>query len=134
MAFARLSFAAHDFAGASSRARSALAGFTANGREGDRLAAASLLARALIAQGNAAEASKTLAQIPAPDAKKLPCESVLQFRIAHSLILANAGRRQEAEQAMDTASADAAQSGVPKLMSEALQAKKALKDFRNPAP
>jgi len=132
MALARLGFAGGDFAGAASHARLAVAGFTTTGREGDRLGAASVLARALLAQGQPAEASKVLAQIPLPDPKKLPSESLLQFQIAHCFILANAGRRQEAERAMDAARADAAHSGVPKLVSEALQATKALREFKYP--
>jgi tetratricopeptide (TPR) repeat protein len=126
MALARLGFSESDFAGAAQHARLALSGFTATGREGDRFAAAAVLMRALIAQGNIAEASEVLAQVPSPDVKKLPSESVFQFEIARCFVLANTGGREEAERAMDVVSANAARSGLPKLAREALQAKKAL--------
>jgi len=44
------------FADAASHARLALSGFAAAGREGDRIEAAAVLTRALIAQGSIAEA------------------------------------------------------------------------------
>ncbi|MGO9261997.1 MAG: hypothetical protein ACLQU1_37690 [Bryobacteraceae bacterium] len=126
MALARLGFSEGRFADAAQHARLALSGFTAAGWEGDRFAAAAVLTRALIAQGRIAEASEVLAQVPSPDIKKLPAESVLQFEIARCFVMANTGRREEADRAMDVLSANASRSGLPKLASEALQAKKAL--------
>ena len=126
MAFARLSFADGHFADAASPARRALIGFTRAGREGDRFEAAAVLTRALVAQGSVAEASEVLAQVPSPDARKLPAESVLRFEIARCFVLARTGRREEAVRAMEIVNASAARSGLPKLAREALQAKKAL--------
>ena len=126
LALARLSFSERHFADAATHARLALSGFTASGREADRFSAAAVLVRTLIAQGSVAEASAVLTQVPSPDAKKLPVQSVLRFAIARCFVLANSGRRDEAVQAMDAISAHAARSGIPRLASEALQAKKAL--------
>jgi len=86
----------------------------------------------LIAQGSIEEASAALAQVPSPDGRKLPVESVLQFQIARCFVLANTGRREEALRAMDAISAEAARSGLQKLTREALQARQAVAKVTRP--
>jgi hypothetical protein len=112
----------------------ALGSFAAAGREGDRIEAADVLTRALMAQGSIAEASAVMEQVPSPDVRKLPAESVLQFQIARCLVLAHTGRREEAVRAMDVISAEAARSGLPRLAREALQARQAVAKVTRPAP
>lgn len=127
LAFARLSFGEGHFAEAASHARSALSGFTASGREADRLEACAVLERALVSQGLAAEASHVLREISGPGVrKKLPEESVLEFQIARCFVLARTGRGREALLAMDVINADTARFGVRKWQTEALQARNAL--------
>jgi tetratricopeptide (TPR) repeat protein len=133
-AFARLSLAEGHFADAAAHARLALGSFAAAGREGDRIEAAAVLTRALMAQGSIAEASAVMEQVPSPDVRKLPAESVLQFQIARCLVLAHTGRREEAVRAMDVISAEAARSGLPRLAREALQARQAVAKVTRPAP
>jgi tetratricopeptide (TPR) repeat protein/TolB-like protein len=126
LAFARLSFAQGQGGDAVSHARAALDGFTRNGRVADEFAAAAILARALVAQRNFSEAAQVLARLPSPDEKKFPAESVMPFQIARCFVLANTGRRDEALRTMDAIAANATRSGIPKLESEAQQARKAL--------
>ena len=94
LAFARLSLDAGQPEDAAARARKAMDAFTSAGREGDRLQAAALYARALIARGNVGEASAILARMPSPEGKSLPIRAVVQFRTALCLVAANSGRPQ----------------------------------------
>jgi eukaryotic-like serine/threonine-protein kinase len=126
MAFARLSLAAGQAEDAATRSRSAMNTFTTAGREGDRLQAAALLARALIARGNISEASAVLAQIPSVEGKAFPVEAVVQFRIARCLVTANTGHRAEAGRALDLIAADVARLGLPPLAKETRRAREAM--------
>jgi tetratricopeptide (TPR) repeat protein len=126
LAFARLSFTQGQAGDAASHARAALDGFTKNGRVADEFAAAATLARALVAQRNFAAAAQVLARLPSPDEKRLPAETVIPFQIARCFVLANTGRRDEALRTMDAITAKATRLGIPKLESEARQARKAL--------
>jgi tetratricopeptide (TPR) repeat protein len=126
MAFARLEFAEGHAADAVSHARLALNGYTASGRQGDRFEAAAVLVRALIAQHEIAEASQALAQLPSPEGQKLPARNIVPFEIARCFVLANTGKREEAQREINAIAADAARSGLPILAKEAQQAKKAL--------
>ncbi len=126
LAFARLSFAQGQAGDAVSHARAALDGFTRNGRVADEFAATAILARALVAQRNFAQAAQVLARLPSPDEKRFPAESVMPFQIARCFVLANTGRRGEALRTMDAITANATRLGIPKLESEAQQARKTL--------
>jgi tetratricopeptide (TPR) repeat protein/TolB-like protein len=126
MAFARLSMAAGRAVEATADARSALNAFAAAGREGARLQAAALLARAFIAQGNIGEASGVLAQIPSPEGRGLPVEAVVQFRIARCYVAAHAGRPAEARRTMDLLTAEVSRLGLPPLEKEARLAREAV--------
>jgi hypothetical protein len=126
MAFARLSMAAGQGEDAARLARTAMDKFAAAGREGDRLDAAALLARALIARGSVAEASAVLDRIPSPNGKAFPIEAVVQFRIARCLIEANSGRRAEAGRAMAVIAAEVARLGLPPLEKETRIAREAV--------
>jgi eukaryotic-like serine/threonine-protein kinase len=126
LAFAHLSFAEGHFADAASHARAALRELATSGRKGEQLEAAAVLTRALIAQGSGAEASQVLAQLPQPEAAKLPVESIFHFQIARCFLLANTGRGAEALEAVDVLSANATRMGIRSLEKEVLQARKAL--------
>jgi tetratricopeptide (TPR) repeat protein len=126
LAFARLALAASQPEQAAPLARSALNTFAAAGREGDRTEAAALLARVLIAGGNAKDASAVLAAIPSPEGKALPIAAVVQFRIARCLVEANAGRRAEAAQGMERIAAEVARLGLPPLAHETRLARAAV--------
>ncbi len=126
LAFARLSLAAGQTEEAIASARTALDKFAAAGREGDRLEASALLARALIARGSVAEASAVLDRIPSPEGKSFPIEAVVQFRIVRCLIAANAGRRAEASRAMDAIAAQVSRLGLSPLEKETRLAREAV--------
>jgi tetratricopeptide (TPR) repeat protein len=126
MAFARLSLATGQAEEAVTQARSAMKTFTTAGREGDRLQAAALLARALLARGRIGEASEILAQIPSPEGKSFPLAAVVQFRIARCFLTANDGRRAEAGRAMDTIVTEVSRLGLPPLEKETRLAREAL--------
>ena len=100
--------------------------FAAAGREGDRLEAAALLARALIARGNIGGASGVLAQVPSPEGRALPIKAVVQFRLARCLVAANEGRRAEAGRTMDTIAAEVSRLGLPPLEKETRLAQEAV--------
>ncbi len=127
MAFARLSSAGGQFEDAAAHARAALNAFTAAGREGDRMQAAALLARALIARGRIGEASGVIAQIPPYEGKALPIEAVVEFRIARCFVAANTGRRAEAMRAMDGIVLDVSRLGLPVLGNEVRLAREAVR-------
>ena len=124
--FARLSLAAGRPEDAAARARSAMNTFASAGREGDRLRAAALLARALIARGDTAGASDILAQIPPPEGHAFPIEAVVEFRIARCLVAANTGRREEADRALDAITAEVSRLGLVPLEKEARLARRAV--------
>lgn len=126
LAFAHLSFAEGNFADAASRARLALSGFTASGRESDRYLATAVLAEALMMKGSTTEASTLLAQFPSPDAVRFPARSVIEFEIARCLLLAHTGHRSEAMRAIDGVIAAASRRGIPRLERDALEAKKTI--------
>jgi tetratricopeptide (TPR) repeat protein len=126
LAFAHLSFAEGNFADAASRARLALSGFTASGRESDRYLATAVLAEALMMKGSTTEASTLLAQFPSPDAVRFPARSVIEFEIARCLLLAHTGHRAEAMRAIDGVIAAASRRGIPRLERDALEAKKTI--------
>ena len=126
LAFARLSLAAGQAEDAASRARAAMNTFATAGREGDRLQAAALLARALIARGNAAEAAGVLAQIPPPEGHAFPVEAVVEFRIARYVAAANSGRRAEADRALDSIAAEVSRLGLMPLEKEARVARESV--------
>jgi tetratricopeptide (TPR) repeat protein/TolB-like protein len=126
MAFARLSMVAGQTEEAVGLARTAMDKFAAAGREGDRLEAAALLSRALIARGSVAEASAVLGRIPSPEGKAFPIEAVVQFRIARCLIAANAGHRAEASRAMDAIAAQVSRLGLSPLEKETRLAREAV--------
>jgi tetratricopeptide (TPR) repeat protein len=125
MAFGRLSLAAGQAEDAAARARTAMQMFTAAGREGDRLQAAALLVRALLARGDIGEASTVLAQIPPPDGRAFPIQSMVQFRIARCLVAARAGRRSEAIRGMDVLAAEVSRLGLPPLEKDTRLAREA---------
>jgi thioredoxin-like negative regulator of GroEL len=113
LAFARLALLSEHAEDAAAHARAAMNAFAAAGREGGRLEAAALLARALIARGNIDEASVVLAQVPSPDGKSFPIEAVVRFRIARCLAAAANGHPTEACRAMDTIGAEVSRLGLP---------------------
>jgi len=118
LAFARLALASGRLEEAVTLARSAMSTFTNTGRGGYRLESAAVLARALIARGDTAEASSVLDQTPSPEGKALPVESIVQFRIARLLAAANAGRRVEATQGIDRIAAEVSRLSLPPLENE----------------
>ena len=126
MAFARLSMAAGQAEEAAAYARAAMDKFVATGREGDRLQAAALLARALIARGSVSEASGVLSQIPSPEGKSFPIEAMVEFRIARCLVAANGGRRAEAGRAINAIAAEVSRLGLPPLEKETRLAREAV--------
>ncbi len=123
MAFARLSLAAGQTEDAAARARNAMNTFAAAGREGDRLTAAALLSRALIARGALSEAADVLDRIPPPDGHALPIAAVVEFRIARCLVVAGSGRRAEAGRSMDQIAAEVSRLGLFPLQTEARRAR-----------
>jgi tetratricopeptide (TPR) repeat protein len=123
MAFARVRLAGGKPEEAAELARGAMNTFTSSGREGERLRAAALLARALIARGDIHEASDILAGIPSPDGKAYPIEAVVQFRIARCLVAANGGRGAEAGRAMEKIAAEVSRLGLPPLEKETREAR-----------
>ncbi len=118
MAFARLSLAAGRTEDAAAKARIAMNTFTKAGREGDRLQAGALLARALIARGDIGEASRVLAQLPSPDGRLLPITAVIEFHVAQCFVAANTGGRAEAARSMDRIAAEAERLGLVPLEKE----------------
>jgi tetratricopeptide (TPR) repeat protein len=126
LAFARLNLAGGEAGEAAVHARVAMNAFARAGREGDRLEAAAMLMRALVARGSIGEASGVLRQIPSPDGKQLPVRAVVQFRIARCLVLANSGARAEAVRSMDSLIAEVARLGLRPLEKEARLAREAV--------
>jgi len=125
VAFARLNLVGGDLEEAATDARLALAGFTRSGREGDRLMAAAILARALVAEGKGQQAAEAIIQLPAPDARTLPVWVSLQFQIARADCLAHSGKSAEAARMMDSAASTMFRMGLPGLEKEAAEAKQA---------
>jgi len=125
-AFARLSLAAGLNEQAASRARAAMSAYAAGGREADRLEAAALLARALVAVGDDAGASAVLDGIPSPEGRPFPVEAVVQFRLARCLVAAHAGHRAKAGRDMDAIAAEVSRLGLPALEKETRMAREAL--------
>jgi eukaryotic-like serine/threonine-protein kinase len=123
MAFARLSLSTGQAEDAAAPARDAMGTFAAEGREGDRLTAAAVLARALIARGAAGEAADVLNQIPPPDGRALPIAAVVEFRIARCLVVAKSGRRVEAGRSIDQIAAEVSRLGLFPLQTEARRAR-----------
>jgi TolB-like protein/tetratricopeptide (TPR) repeat protein len=123
LAFARTDLAARHFADAETNARAALTGFTRSGREGDRVMAAALLARALVAEGKIQQASEAIAQSTAPEAKDFPVWVPLELQIAKADCLAHSGKPAEAAKMMDTATSTMTRLGLAGLEKEALAAK-----------
>jgi thioredoxin-like negative regulator of GroEL len=111
---------------AATHGRSAMNTFAAAGREGDRLEAAALLARALIARGNIEAASGVLAQIPSPDGKPFPIEALVQYRIARCLVSATRGPHTEACGKMDAIAAEVSRLGLLALEKETRVARDSL--------
>jgi tetratricopeptide (TPR) repeat protein len=126
VAFGRLALAAGQAEEAEGHARAAMDTFAAAGREGDRLTAAALLARALLSRGDIAQASAVLDQIPSLDEKPLPIDPVIRFGIARCLVTASLGHRTEAERALDTIAAKAAHLGLRPLARQAVLARSQL--------
>ena len=122
-AFARLALASGQAEEAEVHARTAMDTFAAAGREGDRLSAAALLARAFLTRGEFAQASAILDQIPPLDGKALPIAPVIRFDIARCLVTASLGQRAEAERAIDTIVAKASHLGLRPLAREAVLAR-----------
>jgi len=130
LAFARLSLASGQAEDAGTRARSALNTFTTAGREGDRLRAAALLARALMARGKTGEASGVLDQVSSPEGHALPIEAAVQFRIARYLVAAGSGHRTEADRGLDAIAAEVSRLGLAPLEKQARVAREAVR--KNP--
>ena len=126
MAFAGLSLASGSTEEAIDHAQAAMTAFAAAGREGDRLQAAALLARALISRGSFKQASEVLGQIPSPEGKSLPVWPVFQYRIARCLVLANTGGHADAVRAMDRITAEVTRLGILPLEKEARLARAAV--------
>ena len=116
---ARLALAAGQLEDAAARARSAMDAFGAAGRRGDRMAAAAVLARALLAARKSSEARSVLASIPTPDGTSFPVEATIRFRIACFLVLASDGHRAEASRGIARITADMRRAGLPLLENEA---------------
>jgi tetratricopeptide (TPR) repeat protein len=122
-AFARLALAEGHAETAEAYARTAMETFAAAGRAGDRLAAAALLARALLARGDPAQASAVLDQILPLDERALPIDPVIRFGIARSLVAASLGHRAEAGRTIDTILSKASHLGLRHLAQEAVFAR-----------
>jgi tetratricopeptide (TPR) repeat protein len=118
MAFARLSLAAGQTEDAAAKARSAMDTFATAGREGDRLQAGALIARAVIARGDIDEASRVLAQLPSPEGRSLPIAAAVEFRVARCFVAAKTGGRAEAGRTMDLIAAEVARLGLVPLEKE----------------
>ncbi len=118
LALARLGLASGQAEDAAAHARTALDTFTAAGRDGVRLQAAALLARALLARGNIDAASGVLALAPSPEGRTFPIEAAVEFRIARCMVEANTGRRGDACKALDTVAAELSRRGLPPLERE----------------
>jgi TolB-like protein/tetratricopeptide (TPR) repeat protein len=127
MAFARVNLAGRHFNEAETSARAALNGFTRSGREGDRMLAAGILARALVAEGKIQQASEAIIQAPSLDENDLPVWVPLEFQIAKSDCLAHSGKSAEAAKMMDTAAAQMQRLGLLALEKEALTAKQSFR-------
>jgi eukaryotic-like serine/threonine-protein kinase len=123
LAFARTDLAAGHFGDAESNARAALTGFTRSGREGDRVLAAALLARALVAEGKIQQASEAIAQSNVPEPKDLPVWVPLELQIAKADCLAHSGKPAEAAKLIDIATITIAHLGLSGLEKEAQTAK-----------
>ncbi len=132
-AFARLGLAAGQPKEAAERARAAMVAFAAAGREGDRLQAAALLARALLAGGDIAGASSVLAGIPSPEGKPLPIEALVEFRVAGCLVAARTGHREEAGRAMDAIAGEVSRLGLAALEKETRLAREGILKTANAA-
>jgi tetratricopeptide (TPR) repeat protein len=122
-ALARLALASGQTEEAEAHARTAMDAFAAAGREGDRLGAAALLARTLLASGNPAQASAILDRVPMVDGSTLPIGPVIHFRIARGLVAASLGHRPEADRAIEKIAAEASEMGLRPLAEEALLAR-----------
>ena len=131
MAFARLNLASGRAEDAAAKARSAMNTFTAAGREGDRLQAGALLARALIAGGDIGEASRVLGQLPSPDGLSLPIAAVVEYRVARCFVIANTGRRAEAGRTIDKVAEEASHLGLIPLAKEARLAREEIMKTTN---
>jgi len=125
LAFARINLAGGNFTDAETNARVALIGFTRSGREGDRIMAAALLARALVAEGKIQQASEVITQSIAPEANGLPVRVPLELQIAKADYLAHSGKPAEAAKMMDSAASTMTTLGLPALEKEARAAKSA---------
>jgi len=123
LAFARINLAGGNFTDAETNARVALIGFTRSGREGDRIMAAALLARALVAEGKIQQASEVITQSIAPEANGLPVRVPLELQIAKADYLAHSGKPAEAAKMMDSAASTMTTLGLPALEKEARAAK-----------
>ena len=134
IAFARLALATGQTQEAGNRARAAMIAYEAAGRDGDRLQATALLARALVARGDTAAASGALAGIPAPDGRAFPIAAMVQFRIARCLVAAHAGQRAEADRAMDSIAAEVSRLGLRPLENETRRAREAVMKTASAAP
>jgi len=127
MAFARVNLAGARFNEAETNARAALNGFTRSGREGDRMMAAGILARALVAEGKIQQASEALIQAPSLDENDLPVWVPLEFQIAKADCLAHSGKPAEAARMMEAAAAQMQRLGLPALEKEAQTAKQSFR-------
>ncbi len=134
VAFARLALHDGKAEEAATLARSALNEFTAAERKGDRMQAAAVLVRALIARGKVAEASETVSQIAPGDGKSLPVEASVRFRIARCLVAANTGHRADADREMETISGEVSRIGLAPLEKETRQAREALLRVASASP
>ncbi|HEX3743417.1 MAG TPA: hypothetical protein VHW09_05795 [Bryobacteraceae bacterium] len=126
LALAHLALTSGQMEEAATHGRAAMNTFAAAGREGDRLEAAALLARALIARGNIEAASGVLAQIPSPDGKPFPIEALVQYRIARCLVSATRGPHTEACGKMDAIAAEVSRLGLLALEKETRVARDSL--------
>jgi len=134
IAFAHLALATGQTEEASNRARAAMIANEAAGRDGDRLEAAALLARALVARGDTAAASGALAGIPASDGRTFPIAATVQLRIARCLVAAHAGHRADAGRAMDSIAAEVSRLGLRPLENETRRAREAVMKAATAAP
>jgi tetratricopeptide (TPR) repeat protein len=130
MAFARMNLEGGHFDQAETNARAALDLFTRSGREGDRIIAAAVLARALAGEGKIQQAAEAITQSPALNAKDLPVWVPLELQIARGDCLAHSGKSAEAARMMDSVASEMLRLGLPGLEKEAMTAKKAFLKFR----
>jgi TolB-like protein/Tfp pilus assembly protein PilF len=126
LAFADLSLAEGHLSDAVTHAQSALESCTNSGRQGDRLRAAAILARAWLRQEKSSDAFALIARFPAPDTRKVPPRSIVDFQIARSLVLAEMGKRAEAVRVIEETINLSARAGIPQLQDRAVRAKKSL--------